>query len=341
MTTVLNQKNANKCALKHFTEEAMPSLDSDLHKSNLKTKKKNSANKKFQRFFGSKLIGNSHEQVISIFSCALLRNHSHFLLQGHLYVTKRFYGFHSNIFGYRTALLGKWSEVTSLKKENIALFFPTAISFTTKNNEKFTFASFLSRNYAIKYFCKLWHLQSPFYDVDLSENGEVSSFDSKEMIAHQHTFSNHDKTIEPMITSSERYQINNEDDTSSDGRSNSTESQSVSYESKSKSSISSDNKNDEISNSSERNSIERPIVNSSIKDQNSIPNNEHSIENNNDSMIVVNTLKIEDTKKPTNFLNKMFVFLFSKHFLVNFLVILILFVILITLYIYGSVMLNL
>ena len=147
----------------HF--DPILTLENDIHKSKSKNKNNSSANKKFYRFFGS------HEQVINMFSCALLRNKSHFLLQGCLYVTKRSYGFHSNIFGFRTILQGKWSDVTSLKKENIALLFPTAISFVTKNNGKFLLASFLSRNYAYKHLCKLWHVQYPYYDVN--ENADA------------------------------------------------------------------------------------------------------------------------------------------------------------------------
>ena len=341
--------------------------DSDLQKSKLKTKKKNSANKKFQRFFGSKLLGNSghHEQVISIFSCALLRNHSHFLLQGSLYVTKRFYGFHSNIFGYRTVLLGKWSEVTSLKKENVALFFPTAISFTTKNNEKFMFASFLSRNYAFKYFCKLWHLQCPFYDPELSENGEASSFDSKE---HQKNDENGDKkesnyensTKKTAGLNTERFQCKKAYDTSSANRSDSSASRSDSYTSQSKTSISSNNKNEDMSKDEENNNSNKidkmepqslpssSIVKSlNLKKQHQITattitaiptkNIESVSITNKSSIIRSNALNEEqklDNVLSTNSLQNIFVLFISKNFLVNFLVFCILFVILVTLYVY-------
>lgn len=309
-------------------EEEMSNLEPVVQKCKLSTNKKNSANKKFQRFFGSKLLGNSHEQVISIFSCALLRNHSRFLLHGSLYVTKQFYGFHSNIFGFRTVFLGKWSEVTSLKKENVALFFPTAISFTTKKNEKFTFASFLSRNYAFKYFCKLWHLQSPFYEIDLSENVEINSFDSKEVISKPQNTEN-----------SEGFQFNNEYYTSSAERSDSTGSQSESCTSKSKSSISSRIKKDEVSKKTE----ESLHVNSfNANNQDSIPNNNPLTPRekvsssqgftSNSPLVSANTK--QENPMSTSFFNKMLVFFFSKNFLVHFLAFLILLIILITLYIY-------
>jgi hypothetical protein len=127
---------------------------------NIKLKQKLSANKKFHRLFGNKIsISSSNERLVNVFNCALLRNHSHLLLQGTLYVTKRYYGFYSNIFGYQTVVCGKWSDLVSIKKENVALFFPTAISFLTQSNEKYLFASFISRNQAYKLLIKLWSQQ--------------------------------------------------------------------------------------------------------------------------------------------------------------------------------------
>lgn len=125
---------------------------------NIKLKQKLSANKKFHRLFGNK-ISSSNERLVNVFNCALLRNHSHLLLQGTLYVTKKYYGFYSNIFGYQTVVCGKWSDLVSIKKENVALFFPTAISFLTESNEKYLFASFISRNQAYKLLIKLWSQQ--------------------------------------------------------------------------------------------------------------------------------------------------------------------------------------
>lgn len=122
----------------------------------LKQKQSMSANKKFQRLFGHK-IKDSNERLISVFRCALLRNNRHLLLQGILYVTRKHFAFHSNIFGYQTLELEKWSDIKEIKKENIALLFPTAISFTTHSDKKYFFASFLYRNQAFKILTKIWH----------------------------------------------------------------------------------------------------------------------------------------------------------------------------------------
>ena len=123
---------------------------------NTKNKKFNSANKKFNRLFPS--LCNS-ERVLNVFNCALLRNNGHLLLQGNLYLTKRYFAFHSNIFGYQTNLLDKWSNVVNVEKNKIALVFPTAISIFLSSNEKYFFASFISRNQAYRTICKLWNQQ--------------------------------------------------------------------------------------------------------------------------------------------------------------------------------------
>jgi hypothetical protein len=271
-------------------------------------------------------------------------------------------------------LLGKWSEVTSLKKENVALFFPTAISFTTKNNEKFMFASFLSRNYAFKYFCKLWHLQCPFYDAEMSENGEVSSYDSNRMLKNDEDDNdNDDKNDEPnrnyaisteataaAALSSERFKYNKAYDISSSNSSDSSGSHSDSLTSKSKTSISSNNKNDDddgdgedASNVERKNlmkieNLEGAHVNSLTlkkKPASIIPaNNQLSQKNaligrnSSDTLDKQQLLACVGDGSPdcasASSLNKVFVLFCSKNFLVNFLVFLILFVILVTLYIY-------
>ena len=123
---------------------------------NTKNKKFNSANKKFNRLFPSLI---NSERVLNVFNCALLRNNGHLLLQGNLYLTKRYFAFHSNIFGYQTNLLDKWCNVVNVEKDKIALVFPTAISIFLDSNEKYFFASFISRNQAYRTICKLWNQQ--------------------------------------------------------------------------------------------------------------------------------------------------------------------------------------
>lgn len=143
-------------------------IKSDLIKVESLKANKTGKNKKFYRLFPS-LVS---ERVVNAFSCALLRNNGHLLLQGQLYLTKRYFAFHSNIFGYQTTLFKKWSDVTNIEKDKIALVFPTAISIFTKTNEKYFFASFLSRNHAFRSICKLWHQQTISFDLNNNTNNK-------------------------------------------------------------------------------------------------------------------------------------------------------------------------
>jgi hypothetical protein len=139
---------------------------------NPKVKQRATANKKFLGLF-TKRLNCSNEILVDSFNCALLRNNSHLLLQGTLYVTKRFYGFYSNIFGYQTYLCGKWSDVVNLGKENVALIFPTAISFKTRDNEQFLLASFISRSQAFKIIHNLWKEENCLDKNDTSIQSEL------------------------------------------------------------------------------------------------------------------------------------------------------------------------
>ena len=117
--------------------------------------------------------------IIHIFICAYLPTNGHLLLQGKLYITKRYFAFHSNIFGYQTLLHGKWSDVLQVKKENIALIFPTAISIQTLA-ETFFFASFLARDQAYQLFNKLANLkvaqiETNLLNTETSDDGDTIS----------------------------------------------------------------------------------------------------------------------------------------------------------------------
>ena len=117
-------------------------------------KSSNSNIKKFNRYFQTKLTNN--ERVVDVFSCALQRNDNHLLIHGTLFVTCKYYAFYSNIFGYQTKFEGKWYDVLNIKKENIALVFPTAIKIELNNNQKIVLASFMARNHAFDCILSVW-----------------------------------------------------------------------------------------------------------------------------------------------------------------------------------------
>lgn len=56
------------------------------------------------------------------------------LIQGHLYVSKNYIGFYSNILGYKTTIELPLSVVVSIHKEKTARFFPNAVGIKTEEN---------------------------------------------------------------------------------------------------------------------------------------------------------------------------------------------------------------
>jgi hypothetical protein len=125
-----------------------------------KIRKTSSNIQKFNRYFQTKLTLN--ESIINVFSCALQRNDNHLLIHGTLYVTCKYYAFYSNLFGYQTKFQGKWYDVRDIKKENIALVFPTAIKIELETHEKIIFASFMTRNQAFECIINVWRMAKQF-----------------------------------------------------------------------------------------------------------------------------------------------------------------------------------
>ena len=113
------------------------------------------------------------------YACALVGD---ILLQGHLYVTENYLGFHSNVFGYVTRvniffancqkiiLRGYFpfrfqlcnvkiqiplTSVSSITKEKTAKIIPNAVAVST-DEESHTFTSLISRDATFKAMTKAW-----------------------------------------------------------------------------------------------------------------------------------------------------------------------------------------
>lgn len=110
-----------------------------------------SRQKKFHRHFPSV---ESDEQVLNYYSCALI---SDILLQGHLYITKNYFAFYSNVFGYVTKLLIPMPTVEKITKEKTARIIPNAVGISTAE-EKHVFGSLISRENTYKYMTKVWEV---------------------------------------------------------------------------------------------------------------------------------------------------------------------------------------
>lgn len=102
---------------------------------------------------------NINDNLINAYSCALQKNtkKTSILLHGTLFITNKSFAFYSNFFGYQTKIIGKWIDIVDIKKDNIAILFPTAIKLINKNGNSFVFASFISRNLVFNKMISLWH----------------------------------------------------------------------------------------------------------------------------------------------------------------------------------------
>ena len=191
----MNEKINNELKIienssKHDTDaisiksEKTNSTNTSQYKKNINNRRKlekskqstnNSNLKRYNRYFKTKLASN--ERVVHVFSCALQRNDNHLLIHGTLFITCKYYAFYSNLFGYQTKFEGKWYDVAFIKKENIALVFPTAIKIELNNNEKIVLASFMTRNQAFDSIVNVWQTaifnkKNKNFNSKLSNNDE-------------------------------------------------------------------------------------------------------------------------------------------------------------------------
>lgn len=88
---------------------------------------------------------------ISDYSCALIGD---ILLQGNLYITKNYFAFYSNVFGYVTKLLIPMLSVEKITKEKTARIIPNAVGIST-SEDKHVFGSLMSRDSTYRYMNKV------------------------------------------------------------------------------------------------------------------------------------------------------------------------------------------
>ncbi|XP_063245086.1 GRAM domain-containing protein 2B-like [Bacillus rossius redtenbacheri] len=105
--------------------------------------------KKFHRHF--KQVA-AEERVLNYYSCALVGD---ILLQGHLYITKNYFAFYSNVFGYITKVLIPTVSVLKISKEKTARIIPNAVGVATED-EKHVFGSLLSRDSTYRFMVQVW-----------------------------------------------------------------------------------------------------------------------------------------------------------------------------------------
>jgi len=122
------------------------------------------------------------ETVHKRYSCALVGD---ILLQGHLYVTENYLGFHSNVFGYVTRIQIPLISVTSITKEKTAKFIPNAVAVSTVDDTH-TFTSLISRDATFKAMTKSWKKAIARNNLanlnDIAEIGGVDDMDDEDEI---------------------------------------------------------------------------------------------------------------------------------------------------------------
>jgi len=121
-----------------------------------------SRQKKFTKHFKGLPI---EENVHKRYACALIGD---ILLQGHLYVTDNYLGFHSNVFGYVTRIQIPLTSVISITKEKTAKIFPNAVAVSTED-ETHTFTSLISRDATFKAMTKAWRKAVTKHNLSLSQ----------------------------------------------------------------------------------------------------------------------------------------------------------------------------
>ncbi|KAG8943073.1 hypothetical protein FRC04_003219 [Tulasnella sp. 424] len=94
------------------------------------------------------------DYLIEDYGCALQRE---ILVQGRLYISENHMCFHANIFGWVTNFTVPFANVTGLEKRMTAFVIPNAIQVNT-TDQKYTFASFLSRDTTFDVMQNIWRL---------------------------------------------------------------------------------------------------------------------------------------------------------------------------------------
>lgn len=103
------------------------------------------------------------------FSCAFV---SEILLQGYLYITKNYFAFYSNVFGYVTKLLIPITSVIKISKEKTVKIIPNAIAVASIG-ERHVFSSFLSREAAYQLMVSMWKELMPIGDIETTSSSAI------------------------------------------------------------------------------------------------------------------------------------------------------------------------
>nr|CAH7749936.1 unnamed protein product [Callosobruchus chinensis] len=131
--------------------------------------------KKFLRHFPNV---EEDEKVLNHYSCALIGD---ILLQGHLYITKNYFAFYSNVFGYVTKLLIPILTVENITKEKTARIIPNAVGIAT-SEDKHVFGSLISRDSTLLFMRAVWQKAKNASPVVIEPEIEEPDLDSSDSV---------------------------------------------------------------------------------------------------------------------------------------------------------------
>ncbi|CAH1977375.1 unnamed protein product [Acanthoscelides obtectus] len=131
--------------------------------------------KKFLRHFPNV---EEDEKVLNHYSCALIGD---ILLQGHLYITKNYFAFYSNVFGYVTKLLIPILTVENITKEKTARIIPNAVGIAT-SEDKHVFGSLISRDSTLHFMRAVWQKAKNASPVIIEPEIEEPDLDSSDSV---------------------------------------------------------------------------------------------------------------------------------------------------------------
>ncbi|KAI8343607.1 hypothetical protein BC941DRAFT_97976 [Chlamydoabsidia padenii] len=139
------------------SDQQIPPCDDHIDESTL-TKTRQSRNKDLHCYF--KQVP-PNDVLLHDFNCALQKD---VLLQGRLFITQSFVGFKSNILGYVTTVELKIENIKHIDRVRTLRWMPRVLQVTMKNEDKYTFTSFLSSLSSARdeaYYCllDLWQQQ--------------------------------------------------------------------------------------------------------------------------------------------------------------------------------------
>lgn len=136
-----------KRLLKHITNDGSDDEPPKRHKLRYASSKRNG---EFHHIF--RKVPKT-DRLIDDFSCALSKD---ILVQGRMYLSQHYICFKSNILGWVTNLHIPLQEVIQIEKRSTAVLFPNGMIIKTLH-QKYTFATFLSRDTTFDLLTKVWH----------------------------------------------------------------------------------------------------------------------------------------------------------------------------------------